>query len=37
MVRYSAITSLSLVAGEEVLFRGENNVLFVYFSCENIW
>ncbi len=35
--RYSVITGLSLVAGEGVLFRGENNVLFVYFSCENIW
>ena len=37
MFRYSVITSLSLVAGERVLFRGENNVLFVCFSCENIW
>ena len=37
MFRYSTITSLALMAGEGVFFRGENNVLFVYFSCENIW
>ena len=32
--RYPVITGLSLVAGEGVLFRGKNNVLFVYFLAK---
>ncbi len=37
MVRYSVITCLSLVAGEEVLFGAKKYAFLRIFSCENIW
>jgi len=37
MFRYSVITSLSLVAGEGVLFLGEKNMLFYVFFLAEIF